>query len=300
MDSINSYEGMKPVKAEVDGLVNEAIVQEHRRSLDLPVEDKAMHLVFSGPPGTGKTTIARDVGRMYYALGLLEKDPEKEGGFTEVRREHLVGAVMGETEEKTAKVFQEARGGVLFIDEAYSLYGGPQDMYGKQALETLMALAENHREDTVVIMAGYGQQMDEMFSANPGLPRRFPTTLHFTPYNVDERMKIMRKFMDKGEYTIGRGRSAEETRVAMRQAIMDTGEGNAGDVRNLWEKVRAAQFQRLAPSLDSMPEDKRRRAMTVITPSDVRLGHRMFVSSSRVKEPLRGTLVPTKRKRKAA
>lgn len=278
-----------------------ALDGQRRMEAGLPVGDSTMHLVFAGPPGTGKTTIARDIGQLYYSLGLLEKDPTTEEGFKEVRREDLVGAVMGETEKKTREAFDEARGGVLFVDEAYSLYEGDKDMYGKQALTTLMALAENHRDDTVVIMAGYGKEMDQMFQANPGLARRFPRTLHFPSYDADERYDIMGKFMRQGEYSIGRGRAAENVRTAIRDAILDTGAGNAGDVRNLWESIKRAQVARLGQlDVESMPENKRLRTLSTITSDDVKRGAAQFRAGARVDEPLRGTLVPTGRKRRAA
>ena len=291
---------MKPVKSEVRSLYGSALDGQRRKDAGLPVGDSTMHLVFAGPPGTGKTTIARDIGQLYYSLGLLEKDPTTDKGFKEVRREDLVGSVMGQTEEKTREAFDSARGGVLFVDEAYSLYEGEQDMYGKQALTTLMALAENHRDDTVVIMAGYGNEMDKMFMANPGLGRRFPRTLHFPSYDADERYDIMGKFMSNGKYTIGRGRAAENVRAAIKDAILDTGTGNAGDVRNLWERIKTAQTDRLGRlDVESMPESKRSRTLSTITVDDVKRGAAQFRFGARVDEPIRGALVPTGTTRKS-
>jgi len=295
------------LKSEIDSLYAQALNEQRRASLGLPASDSTMHLVFAGPPGTGKTTMAREVGRLYYSLGLIDKDPETDAGFKEVSVPDLIAEYQGQTPQRVKELFEGnaekgivgGAGGVIFIDEAYGLVSGKDDVYGKQAVAELLRQAENHRNDTVVIMAGYDKEMENLFQANPGLPRRFPKTLHFTSYNADERFEIMRKFMTEGNYTIGRGRAAENVRMAMKDAIQETGSGNAGDVRNLWEQIRAAQAMRLSSlNIEEMPEARQNRILSTISVADVKAGARMFASGARVEQPLKGSLVPMGTSRK--
>ena len=313
MDQIDSYTGLDPLKKEVRSLYARALNSQRRAGLGLPVGDSTMHLIFSGPPGTGKTTMAREVGQLYYSLGLIDHDPTTDEGWKELSVPDLIAEFRGQTPQRVKDIFEGNEekgikpgiGGVIFIDEAYGLVSGKDDEYGKQAVAELLRQAENHRDNTVVIMAGYGDQMDELFQANPGLKRRFPTTLNFTSYDAGERYDIMRRFMADEGYTAGRGRAAEDVRTAMRSAIMETGGGNAGDVRNLWDQVKNAQATRLAGlDLESMPEARQERILRAVTPVDVKRGMAAFASGARVDEPLKGTLVPTgvrkPRKRQAA
>ncbi len=173
------------VKTEVESLINLVKVNKLRREHDLPTEDLSLHMVFSGNPGTGKTMIARLMSRIYHSLGILSK-----GHLIEVDWGGLVAGYVGQTAIKTGEVIQKALGGVLFIDEAYALTTrGPQD-YGQEAVETLLKAMEDHREDLVVIVAGYVDLMNDFVHSNPGLESRFNRFLYFPDYTVDEMLAI--------------------------------------------------------------------------------------------------------------
>lgn len=299
--------GLAPVKQQIQELVARASIDSDRRAAGLPVQESTMHLVMAGAPGTGKTTVARELGQMYFHMGLVSKDPSSDEGWTEVSRAQLVRPYQGQTADAVRKLFEGdlekgtegAAGGVIFVDEAYDLYHGEQDDYGREAVSELLRQAENHRGDTVVILAGYTDKMERLFAtANPGLSRRFPTTLNFPEYSLDERYQIMQRYMTAGKYTIGskQSKQAESVRAAVKDALTYTGAGNAGDVRNLFDKITTAQAIRLSRSRGAGPHDQ--KALRSITEADVKAGVSAYVTSSRVESPLRARLVPTKRKKK--
>lgn len=260
--------GMAPVKAKVSSLIADARYQAARKAEGLPVEPKSMHMMFSGNPGTGKTTTARDIANIYSALGLLPSNK-----VVEVTRGDLVGGYIGQTAPKTQKVLDQARGGVLFIDEAYSL---ARDAYGEEALETIMTEMENNRGDMVVIAAGYPQQMKEMVNVNPGLRSRFPTRISFPDYTADEKRQIGANMLSRGQYRLSRGAAG-----AMHRAVdaADTG-GNARDVRNLYDAVRGAHADRLA----SVPRPTKAQ-LSEITSDDVRHGLAVYLEQRHEEEP---------------
>ena len=165
---LDSYIGLTEVKREVKNLINMATVYKLRRENDLPTADMSLHMVFSGNPGTGKTMIARFMARVYHSLGLLSK-----GKLVEVDRSGLVAGYIGQTAIKTAKVLESALGSVLFIDEAYALTSRSENDFGYEAVDTLLKGMEDHRDDLVVIVAGYTELMEEFVESNPGLRSRF-------------------------------------------------------------------------------------------------------------------------------
>lgn len=299
--------GLAPVKQQVMELAYSAEIAQDRKADGLPVADATMHLVMSGAPGTGKTTVARDIGRLYYELGLVDKDPNTEEGWVEVSGPDLIAQYKGQSGAKVRALFEGDTkkgtpghaGGVIFIDEAYSMVSGKDDEYGQQAVAELLRLAENHRDNTVVIMAGYAPEMEQLFAANPGMDRRFPTTLTFPDMTLEDRYQVMSGLLREGQYRIGAGKAAEEVRHDVMDALQYTGAGNAGDVRNLWQKIEMAQRVRLANKKAKTGKPLTRAELSRITPADVKAGRENYIAQARVKNPIKGQLVPTSRKKAA-
>ena len=257
---LNELIGLEGVKREVESLINMVTVHNLRRQNGLKTVDMSLHMVFSGNPGTGKSMIARMMARIYRSLGVLSK-----GQLVEVDRSGLVAGYIGQTATKTSEVIQKAKGGVLFIDEAYTLSSkkGEND-FGQEAIDTLLKAMEDQREDLIVIVAGYDGLMDEFIHSNPGLESRFNRYLHFDDYSIDEMMQILDLQLKKGQYQLD-----DEARTAVRDYIVtaNTGSiafGNARGVRNIFERLLVAQANRL--STEEAPD--RDRLMT-ITAADV-------------------------------
>ncbi|MFD8542567.1 right-handed parallel beta-helix repeat-containing protein [Streptomyces sp. NPDC059649] len=192
--------GLESVKAEVTGLINLNKMAQRRQEMGLPMPPVSRHLVFAGPPGTGKTTVARLYGAVLAELGILSQ-----GHIVEVARADLVAQIIGGTAIKTTDVFQRALGGVLFIDEAYTLTNqsrGTGPDFGQEAVETLMKLMEDHRDEIVVIVAGYSEQMDQFLASNPGMASRFARTVEFPNYSPEELITIVRGLCAKHYYEL--------------------------------------------------------------------------------------------------
>lgn len=244
------------------------------REQGIEPQDATMHLVFEGNAGTGKSSMARDIGKLYYELGLVEKDPTQEGGFLELSRKDLVANYVGQTAQKTAAAIAPGLGGVIFVDEAYQLAGnGSENDYGPEALTELMVQAENNRDNTVFILAGYDGTLESLNEANQGVESRFPTVLHFEDYDEDERMDILGQMMSG--YSIGTGDDAEETLLLLEEFAGPVSQGNARDVREAWNKVKRHQEMRINrayPSevYDKLPPSERNAVLTTILPEDVR------------------------------
>lgn len=253
LEELDGYVGLRTVKAEVRSLVNLVKVAQMRRDHGLPTEKMSLHMVFSGNPGTGKTTIARLMARIYHSLGILSK-----GQLVEVDRSGLVAGYVGQTALKTGKVIESALGGVLFIDEAYALTGGQENDFGQEAVDTVLKAMEDHREDLVVIMAGYTALMERLIHSNPGLESRFNRFLEFPDYSLEEMMEILDLRCRKAGYTMDE--KAREAMAAYIQAENTDSEtfGNARGVRNLFEKVLVQQANRLAAQPEVTREDLQR------------------------------------------
>ena len=239
---LDGYIGLAEVKREVASLISLATIFQRRREAELPVTDFSLHLVFTGNPGTGKTMIARLMARVYHSLGILSK-----GQLVEVDRSALVAGYVGQTALKTRQQMEKALGGVLFIDEAYALNGGSENDFGQEAIDTLLKAMEDHRDDLVVIVAGYDELMERFIRSNPGLESRFNRYLHFDDYTADEMAAIFRLQCQKGCYMLEEG-ADEEIRAFIEAASRDAGAsfGNARGVRNLFERVLTEQANRLA------------------------------------------------------
>lgn len=291
-DRLDAMVGLEGVKREVDDLIRSALNDRLRREEGLPVEDKTMHLVFSGAPGTGKTSVAREIAALYYELGLVPRKPEE--GFLEVSRGDLIARYEGQTTDKVRQLFSEGKGGVIFVDEAYALFRGENDTYGKEAVTEFLRLAENNREDTVVILAGYTKEMDDLMESNSGLRRRFPRTIEFASYTVPERVKIASRILASGEYMMGDRKAATQVKSALADAVRQTGEGNAGDVRNLVEYILREQTNRVWTRAASEGKNPSKRDLQLILPEDVRQGTAAYKTAARVRNPIAQSQQPVK------
>ena len=257
---LDSYIGLENVKKEVKNLINLVRVHQMRQANGLPNTDLSLHMVFSGNPGTGKTTVARIMARIYHSLGILSK-----GQLVEVDRGGLVAGYVGQTAIKTGKAIEKAMGGVLFIDEAYALNGAGDNDFGQEAIDTILKAMEDHRDDLVVIVAGYDDLMEDFIHSNPGLESRFNRFLHFEDYSMDEMLEIFKMQCKKGCYEL-QPEAEEAVRAFIRQEN-DGGIsfGNARGVRNLFEKILVQQANRLA-GLETVTKEM----LTQITEADVR------------------------------
>ena len=256
---LNELIGLDGIKKEVNNLINMVTVHKLRQEHGLKSVDMSLHMVFSGNPGTGKTTIARMMARIYRSLGILSK-----GQLVEVDRSGLVAGYVGQTATKTAKVVESALGGVLFIDEAYSLSSKSENDFGLEAIDTLLKSMEDHREDLVVIVAGYDGLMDTFIHSNPGLESRFNHYLHFDDYTVDDMLAILALQLKKGQYVLEDAASAAARDYIEASNTSSIAFGNARGVRNIFEKLLVEQANRLS----TLPEITKEQLMT-ITEADV-------------------------------
>ena len=235
--------GLEQVKQDVKSLINLVKVRRLREEAGLPVPPMSLHLVFLGNPGTGKTTVARLLARLYHAIGVLPK-----GQLVEVDRSGLVAGFVGQTALKTQEVIQKAIGGVLFIDEAYALVNQDNgNDFGREAIEVLLKNMEDHRKDLVVIVAGYSQLMEKFIHSNPGLESRFNKYFYFEDYDGAQLFTILQSMCVKNGYVL----TPEGEALARRELMAlyedrDENFGNARDVRNLFEQAVARQSDRVA------------------------------------------------------
>lgn len=256
---LNELIGLEGVKREVNNLINIVTVYKLRKQNNLKTVDMSLHMVFSGNPGTGKTMIARLMSRIYKSLGMLKK-----GHLVEVDRSGLVAGYVGQTATKTSAAIEKALGGVLFIDEAYALNNKSENDFGQEAIDTLLKAMEDHRDDLVVIVAGYDGLMDQFIHSNPGLESRFNRYMHFDDYNADEMLAILDLQLKKGQYQL-----TDDARAAAKDYIVAANTssiafGNARGVRNIFERLLVAQANRLAQGGEVTKDD-----LMTITVQDV-------------------------------
>ncbi len=264
---LDSLVGLEDIKKNVRSLINLAKVRKLREEHDLPTPAMSLHLVFMGNPGTGKTTVARLIARLYYAIGVLSK-----GQLIEVDRSGLVAGFVGQTAIKTDEAVKKAIGGVLFIDEAYSLAANTgENDFGREAIETILKGMEDNRKDLVVIVAGYEELMERFISSNPGLASRFNRYFVFDDYDGGELYRIFVSMCEENRY-----RLTVEAQEYAKKLFSDLYEhrgpnfGNARDVRNIFENVIGIHADRVAsdPDIDE-------RDLTVVFREDIQKASEM-------------------------
>lgn len=255
LQQLNQLVGLKSVKSKVNDLIAFHKVQLLRKEKGLHSPKNTMHLAFTGNPGTGKTTVARIVGRIYKKLGLLSK-----GHFMEVSRTDLIAGYQGQTAHKVKEVIEKAKGGVLFIDEAYSITENDHsDSYGRECLTELTKALEDYREDLVVIVAGYTEPMRQFFESNPGLKSRFNTFIEFDDYNANELMDILRHMSEKEDYALSDKAQESLMQLFVRETEASKQEfANGRFVRNIFESMIMNHARRIvkvaSPTLQELKE----------------------------------------------
>ena len=258
LDELNALVGLQGVKDEIQSLVNLIRIRKLRETMGLPQMDMSYHMVFTGAPGTGKTTVARLVAKIYRELGILSK-----GTFIETDRSGLVAGYVGQTALKVHELVEQAVGGILFIDEAYALVNPdvPND-FGMEAVDTLVKLMEDHRDDLIVIVAGYTEEMQSFLKCNTGLVSRFNKFIDFPDYTKEELIAILDAMADKAGLQLEE--SAREAVLLSLQAKTEEEWnvfGNARGIRNLFEKIVINQANRLvrlsAPSREDLMKIQR-------------------------------------------
>lgn len=263
MKELNEMIGLSRVKEEVASLRNFVLVQEQRKQQELKSNNVSYHCVFSGNPGTGKTTVARIVAGIYKDLDILKK-----GHLVEVQRSDLVAEYVGQTATKTNAKIDEALDGVLFIDEAYTLSEGGQGDFGQEAINTLLKRMEDDRNRLVVILAGYSNEIQHFIDSNPGLQSRFNRYIHFDDYSYEELLRIFIFNLSKNDYKITKDAFNAVGGIVQEQLVnKDSKFGNARFIRNMFETVIMRQANRLA----SNKKNPSKEELMLITIDDVRL-----------------------------
>jgi probable Rubsico expression protein CbbX len=259
--------GLVPVKQRIRDIAALLVIDKLRLNLGLQAQTPSLHMCFTGNPGTGKTTVAMRMAEILHRLDYVRR-----GHLVAVTRDDLVGQYIGHTAPKTKEVLKKAMGGVLFIDEAYYLYRPENERdYGQEALEILLQVMENQREDLVVILAGYKDRMDTFFQSNTGLSSRIAHHIDFPDYTVDELMAISEKMLEEQHYQFAEG-TREVMRKYLQRRTAQPHFANARSVRNALDRARLRQASRLFADRD---RELTRDDLTSIAPQDL-LASRVF------------------------
>ena len=261
----NELIGLAPVKARIREIAAFLVVSRARAGLGLEAATPSLHMCFSGNPGTGKTTVAMRMAEILHRLGYVRK-----GHVISVTRDDLVGQYIGHTAPKTKEILKKAMGGVLFIDEAYYLYRPENERdYGQEAIEILLQVMENHRDDLVVILAGYKDRMDTFFKSNPGMSSRIAHHIDFPDYSENELLQIAEKMVDGMNYHLDVGaRTAMDEYIHLRRQQPHF--ANARSIRNALDRARLRQANRIfkrATGADSMVTSEE---LSTLTAEDIR------------------------------
>lgn len=237
----SSFIALDQLKRTVKEIYAANVINQKRKEFGLSNTKQVLHMLFKGNPGTGKTSAARQLAKVYYDLNILSK-----GHFIEAERADLVGEYIGQTAQKTRAMIQKALGGILFVDEAYSLARGGEKDFGKEAIDTLVKQMEDHQNDFVLILAGYPKEMERFLSLNPGLKSRFPFILEFDDYSVEQLIKIAKQMAMEREYRLT-NKAEEVLRIHLFKKTRETlvNFSNARYVRNIIETAIRMQALRL-------------------------------------------------------
>ncbi|WP_227935894.1 stage V sporulation protein K [Alkalihalobacillus deserti] len=238
---LEEYVGLEEVKRLVNEIYAWLYINQRREEMGLKASKQVLHMIFKGNPGTGKTTVARIIASFLHEMGILAK-----GQFMEVERADLVGEYIGHTAQKTREVLKKASGGVLFIDEAYSLARGGEKDFGKEAIDTLVKAMEDHQHDFVLILAGYSNEMEYFLSLNPGLPSRFPIAIDFPNYTTEQLMEMVRRMLREREYELTRdGEFHIKEHIRKIRQEQERTFSNGRYIRNIIEEAIRMQAVRL-------------------------------------------------------